>query len=218
MTRVLGKSRKQKPFFRLFFHHKIWTKPFTSGKFNGMSESIEVLPEPKPLTHRQRKFLAVFSMCGNIAQSCRQLRIGRVMPFDWQKKNPVFKKAFQQAREEAADRLEEEARRRAVDGVTEPVFYLGQQVGEIRKFSDGLLVKLMAAARPGKFRDRQVNHFGDIHHKHAHVHGQVKQQDSLDDLSPEALEQIIAIVETDRAKKMLPKPENSDEQQKTSAG
>ena len=44
--------------------------------------------------------------------------------------------------------LEDEARRRAVDGVDEPVFQQGKQVGTIRKHSDTLLIFLLKGIRP----------------------------------------------------------------------
>ncbi len=47
-------------------------------------------------------------------------------------------------------RREEEAVRRAVDGINEPVFYKGRQVGDIRRFSDTLLIFLMKAGDPAR--------------------------------------------------------------------
>ena len=53
----------------------------------------------------------------------------------------------------ATDTLEMEARRRASLGVEEPVYYQGQVVGYVRKYSDVLLMFLLKAQRPEKFRD-----------------------------------------------------------------
>ena len=51
--------------------------------------------------------------------------------------------------------LEREARRRAVEGVEEPVgFYKGEPSAYVRKYSDTLLIFLMKGARPDKYRDR----------------------------------------------------------------
>ena len=61
--------------------------------------------------------------------------------------------AVDHAREEAADTLEAEARRRAIEGVEEPVFHKGERVGTVRKHSDLLLIFLLKGARPQKFRD-----------------------------------------------------------------
>jgi hypothetical protein len=59
------------------------------------------------------------------------------------------------AKEMAADRLEEEAWRRAVDGVDEPVgFYRGKPSAWVKRYSDTLLIFLLKALRPEKYRER----------------------------------------------------------------
>ena len=54
---------------------------------------------------------------------------------------------------EGVDLLDAEARRRAVTGVDKPVYYKGEVVGSITKYSDRLLMFLLRAHRPQKFRD-----------------------------------------------------------------
>jgi hypothetical protein len=54
---------------------------------------------------------------------------------------------FAAAKDEATDRLELEARRRAQDGVAVPIFYQGQQVGVRKKKSDTLMIFLINGAR-----------------------------------------------------------------------
>ena len=49
--------------------------------------------------------------------------------------------------------LEDEAVRRAYHGVEEPVFYKGVQCGSITKYSDKLLIFLLKARDPAKYRD-----------------------------------------------------------------
>ena len=46
-----------------------------------------------------------------------------------------------------------EARRRALTGVEEPVYYKGEAVDRTAKYSDTLLIFLLKAHRPEKFRD-----------------------------------------------------------------
>jgi hypothetical protein len=71
-------------------------------------------------------------------------------------KDLAYAEKFASAREEAVDLLEGEALRRAVQGVEEPVFYKGERVdkGQVRRYSDVLLIFLLKANRPVKFRDR----------------------------------------------------------------
>ena len=51
--------------------------------------------------------------------------------------------------------LEDEAIRRAKDGVREkPVYQGGKLVGHVQEYSDTLLIFLLKGARPEKYRDR----------------------------------------------------------------
>jgi hypothetical protein len=79
--------------------------------------------------------------------------------YDWLARDARFKAQYDDARTDAADALEAEAWRRAHDGVDEPVFYQGAVVGAIRRYSDSLLMLMLRAARPEKYRDR-VEHTG----------------------------------------------------------
>ena len=44
--------------------------------------------------------------------------------------------------------------RRALEGGEEPVFYQGKIVGSVRKYSDTLLMFMLKARRPERYRDR----------------------------------------------------------------
>lgn len=61
---------------------------------------------------------------------------------------PELREAWDAALDEATDGLRTEARRRAVEGVDEPVFYQGEVCGVIRKYSDALLARLLQAHCP----------------------------------------------------------------------
>jgi hypothetical protein len=77
-----------------------------------------------------------------------RLRISR-----WVRKDERFRKLFVLASEEYADRLEEAARERAVEGWEEPVYQRGELVGSVRKYSDPLLQMLLKGAKPQRYRD-----------------------------------------------------------------
>lgn len=64
-----------------------------------------------------------------------------------------FALRWDEAIEEAVNSLEEEVWRRGMEGVKVPVFYRGRKVGEIRRYSDRLLILLLKAHRPKKYRD-----------------------------------------------------------------
>jgi hypothetical protein len=110
--------------------------------------------KPKPgESPRKRAALAAFAICGNKTQSAKLAGVTYDRFKQWVKEDPKFAAAVEQASEEAADRLEEEARRRAEAGYDEPVFFRGEQCGVIRRYSDNLLIFLLKACRPQKFRE-----------------------------------------------------------------
>jgi len=61
----------------------------------------------------------------------------------------------------AIERIEEEADRRAVEGTLEPVFYQGFECGQVRRYSDTLLIFRLKALNPQKYRERaSIEHTG----------------------------------------------------------
>lgn len=100
------------------------------------------------------RFLREFAECGNVLRSAKAVKVGRRTVYDWLQVDEEFKALYGQAHEDALDELEEEARRRAVDGVLEPVYQGGKKVGSIRKYSDTLLITLLKGKRPETFRER----------------------------------------------------------------
>jgi hypothetical protein len=110
----------------------------------------------------QEKFLKAFRETGIIGSACDRAGVERQAVIRHRKRSKVFQDQFEQAAEQAADRLEEEARRRAHDGLLRKKFTkggapisdpeTGQQYAE-REYSDTLLIFLLKGLRPGKFRD-----------------------------------------------------------------
>ncbi len=79
----------------------------------------------------------------------------------YRKSNPWFEEFIEEAIEEGSDELEEEATRRAVKGIDKPIVYKGEITGYTKEYSDTLLIFLLKARRPEKFRERQeVQHTG----------------------------------------------------------
>ena len=101
----------------------------------------------------QEKFLAALTNTSNVRASCQAAGIDRHTAYNHRKRSKEFAAAWDKALEDAVDLLEAEAWRRAAKGVEEPVFYKGQPTGTIRRYSDTLLIFLMKANRPEKYRD-----------------------------------------------------------------
>jgi hypothetical protein len=110
------------------------------------------------LTERQSRqlkkaFIESFRMHGNVTTAARLVGIHRTVIYSWQEKDEAFLQEFRQAEIEATETMEAEAYRRAVKGTAEPVFHQGAAVGTVQKYSDTLLIFMLKARNPGKYRD-----------------------------------------------------------------
>ncbi|MBF0184687.1 MAG: terminase [Magnetococcales bacterium] len=97
---------------------------------------------------RKRAFLLALAETGCLGHACRAVGVSRQAVHEWRRDDQVFAGAVEEALEQAADQLEIAARRRAVEGVQEPVYQGGQQVGIVQRYSDTLLLALLRAHRP----------------------------------------------------------------------
>lgn len=77
----------------------------------------------------------------------------------WRQSDPEFNRRVEEAMERGTDVIEDEARRRAVDGIDEPVFQQGECVGFKRVHSDSLM-QMILGGRRAKYRKQQVEHSG----------------------------------------------------------
>ncbi len=110
----------------------------------------------------QRAALSAYAQTGNLRLALEAAKVGRRTHYDWLRDDPEYAAAFERAREEAADRLEEEAVRRAIQGVRRKRFTARgdpvidpetkQQYEEL-VYSDTLLIFLLKGLRPEKFRE-----------------------------------------------------------------
>lgn len=102
----------------------------------------------------KKKFLEGFGQIATVTGAAEHAKVSRRVHYQWLDADTRYAAAFAAAQLEANDRLEGEARRRAVSGVEEPVWFQGKIVGTVRKHSDTLLIFLMKGAMPDKYRDR----------------------------------------------------------------
>lgn len=112
---------------------------------------------------RQDVFLKAYRECGNVRKATEIAKIGRSFHYHWMERDPKYRERFELVVDDAADKLESEAWRRAHDGVKKPVYQQGVCVGYIQEYSDTLLIFLLKGLRPEKFRERQ-----EIHQKTEH--------------------------------------------------
>lgn len=106
---------------------------------------------------RARAFLAAYAECGDITAAAKAVPMRRDLHYRWLQKSPAYAAAFQRRKDVFADSVRAEAKRRAMDGILEPVFYQGKACGSIRKFSDAVLLRMMEAHCPEFKRKTEIS-------------------------------------------------------------
>jgi hypothetical protein len=102
----------------------------------------------------QQEFLTAYEDTGNVTVACKKVKLPRRTFYNWIANDTAFKTAFDESNQIAVGLLEDEAHRRAVDGVKEGVFYKGRRVAYQQKYSDTLLIVLLKAHAPERYKDR----------------------------------------------------------------
>lgn len=102
----------------------------------------------------KQNFLEALAQTGIITDAAQAAGVARETYYYWAEHDDAFATAAAAAKEMAADRLEKEMVRRAVDGVSKPVYQGGELVGAITEYSDTLLIFALKAMRPEKYRER----------------------------------------------------------------
>lgn len=117
----------------------------------------------KRTAEKEQILLDMLATGKSVYKAAAAAGIGRSTAYEWRDSDPEFKARWEEALEAGIDAMEDEAHRRAVEGVDEPVFYQGEVCGEVRKYSDTLLIFQLKARRPEKYRENvDVNHRGNI--------------------------------------------------------
>ncbi|GAC1407309.1 MAG: terminase [Candidatus Velthaea sp.] len=126
------------------------------------------------LPPKQLAFLAAYALTASVTKAAKAAKLDRTQHYDFLLK-PEYAEAFARARESATQALEDEAIRRAYEGVDEPTVYKGEysypllrvdkKTGKrtygktpimIRKYSDALLQTLLKGFAPAKYGTKTV--------------------------------------------------------------
>jgi len=99
----------------------------------------------------------VLAKGGSVSAAAGAVGISRVTAYALKNRNPEFAKLWEEAKETAADRLEDFARAVGTEGWLEPVYQGGELVGYKRRFSVPVLLTLLRANRPDKFATKTVD-------------------------------------------------------------
>lgn len=108
-------------------------------------------------------FLQTLEETASVTKACEVSGLPRRTAYNWRGADEQFAKDWDAAVERGTDALEDEAVRRAREGTLRPVFYEGKVCGHVREFSDTLLIFMLKARRPEKYRERsEVKHTGGM--------------------------------------------------------
>ena len=106
------------------------------------------------IKHQKKKaFLEAYKNTGNVSVAARASGIERYRFYNWLESDPEFLKASRDAEEAATERMEAEAVRRAVQGTEKGIYHQGVKVDIVKEYSDLLLIFLMKARAPQKYRE-----------------------------------------------------------------
>ena len=95
-----------------------------------------------PAVGKRKKaaFIKAIQSGQTVAAALRLVRVRREDIYAARFDDTAFKAAWDEAWTMGADALEDEAMRRAIDGVEKPVFRGGEVVGHVRDYSDSMLM------------------------------------------------------------------------------
>lgn len=100
------------------------------------------------------RFIERLAVTGNVTKAAAAAGVSRSAAYVHRDVDPEFKAAWEEADAMVADELEDEARRRAVEGDEVTIFNRrGEEIGTTFKRSDTLLIFLLKGARPDKYRE-----------------------------------------------------------------
>ncbi len=117
----------------------------------------------KVTPQKKAQFLERLAETASVTAAAAATKISRKTWYQHRNADKEFSKSWEVALDEGTDALEDEAVRRAHEGVLKPVFHGGKKVGEIREYSDTLLMFSLKARRPEKYRERVDNRVsGDV--------------------------------------------------------
>jgi hypothetical protein len=110
----------------------------------------------KPLDPLQKqKFLQKLrSSAGNVSNAAKAAGISRSSAYEHKSNDADFSTSWDNVIDDVVDTMEQELYRRSTKGVLEPIFYKGEMVAKVRKFSDRLLEFGLKGKRPEIYRER----------------------------------------------------------------
>jgi len=115
---------------------------------------------------KEAAFLEALAGTCNVSEACKVAGVSRVHAYHLRAEYPAFAERWDKAKQIGVEALEDEARRRAFHGTDEPVFYQGQYVDSVKRYSDTLMIFLLKGAKPDVYKDRVASELsGGLKHE-----------------------------------------------------
>lgn len=103
---------------------------------------------------KQQHFLDMLREGNTVTFACKCLNLTRVSVYELRRDDAVFAAQWDEAYEAGGEVMEQEAFRRAVQGVNKPIVHLGIVTDTVKDYSDTLLIFLLKGRFPDKYADR----------------------------------------------------------------
>jgi hypothetical protein len=103
---------------------------------------------------RKQIFLWQLMQHGKVEAAAKAAGVGRTRSWLWRVEDDAYRQACEQAKEMAAETIEQALFVRAVDGVKRGIYHQGVKVAEEREFSDTAAIFLLKNRMPGVYKDR----------------------------------------------------------------
>lgn len=99
------------------------------------------------------KFRSTLAETCNVGKACAAAGISRYTAYLWRNKHEEFAEAWDLAMRVGVTALEDEAHRRAFEGIDKPIVHLGVITDTVKEYSDTLAIFLLKAHAPDKYRE-----------------------------------------------------------------
>lgn len=97
---------------------------------------------------------------GNVSRACEAVDICRMTAYEWRENDPAFATAWDRAKAIGLDALEDEATRRAFEGIDKPIVHQGVVTDTMKEYSDTLAIFLLKGGKPDKYRENSKVELG----------------------------------------------------------
>lgn len=106
-------------------------------------------------TQKDAAFLSAIAEGRTVHDACAVAGYTRDHVYVRTRRDPEWRRLWQEAKEIATEAMEAELDRRAFQGVERPIMYRGVAVATVREYSDDLALARLRALAPDKYRERQ---------------------------------------------------------------